>query len=107
MRTSPGKLITPSMEYARRAATTSRFSSASFSFESVASFVRSLSDISDRKAQKSSTEIGARIENRRRRSDTAAAPALERIDKSFPGAAKRNGSSESGAGGGESTYRST
>jgi len=84
MRTSPGKLITPSAEYARRAATTSRFSSAPCSFESVASFVRSLSDISDRKAQKSSTEIGARIENRRRRSDAAVAPAFERIDNSFP-----------------------
>src|ERR1700694_3343310 len=107
MRTSVGKLIPRSEEYALRASMSSRFSSATCCFERMASFVRSFSDISYRNVQKFSTEIDARIENRNRRSVVAATPALERTACNLPGLAKRNASGESGAGGGESTYRST
>src|ERR1700737_140021 len=89
------------------ASTASRFSSAICCVERVASLVRSFSDISDRNVQKSSTEADARIVKRSRRSETAAAPAFEKIVSNLPGSAKRKASGESGAGLGESTYRST
>src|SRR5579862_7763621 len=104
MRTSAGKLMPPSTENARRASMTSPFSSAIRSFESVASFVRNLSDISDRNDQNFSTGMGALIDNRKRHSDVATTPALERTLSNFPGSAKRNASGESGAEGGEETY---
>ena len=57
------------------------------SFGSFARALRSLSVISDRKVQNSSSERCALIENCSRRSDTSAAPASESTERSLPGAA--------------------
>src|ERR1019366_1097191 len=48
----------------------------------------------------------ARMVNCKRRSEGAIAPASVRTSRNLPGLAKRNASGASGAGGGESTYRS-
>src|SRR5690349_19561962 len=107
MRTSAGKLIPLSKEYPRMASMTSRLSSTNCGLERRASLVRSFSDISDRRVQKSSTDMDARIENCNRRSDAEVAPALERTASNAPGSAKRNISGEPGVGAVDATYRST
>src|ERR1700674_4750523 len=85
IRTSAGKLIPLSDEYELKASMASRFSSAICCTERMASLARSFSDISDRSVQKSSTEMGARIENCKSRSDVAATPAVERTASNLPG----------------------
>ena len=86
---------------------TSLLSSAICSFERLAIFVRSFSEISDLIVQKSSTVIGACIEKRNMRSDIPATPASERTACNLPGVAKRKASGASRTGGDVGTYLST